>query len=83
MVAGSLATTPGFAHGAPYFFLAPIRTMASAIVETGGEAMSIDVIQGALFGLATLLLMFSLALSLVARAAFTWFARRSCPNPAG
>jgi phosphate transport system permease protein len=83
MVAGSLATTPGFDHGATYFFLAPIRTMASAIVETGGEAMSIDAIQGALFGLATLLLVFSLALSLVARVAFSWFARRMCPSTNG
>lgn len=78
MVAGSLALTPGFADGPLYFLLTPIRTMASAIVETGGEAMSIEPIADALFGLATLLLVFSVLLSLTARVAFAWYARRTC-----
>lgn len=78
MVAGSLAATPGFANGPLYFLLTPVRTMASAIVETGGEAMSIGPIADALFGLATLLLVFSVVLSLTARVAFAWYARRTC-----
>ena len=82
MVAGSLATTPGMSNGPLYFLLAPVRTMASAIVETGGEAMSVDPIKDALFGLATLLLLFSILLSLAARLAFAWYARRTCAEPA-
>jgi phosphate transport system permease protein len=77
MVAGSLALTPSMKNGPLYYLLTPVRTMASTIVETGGEAMSIDSIQGALFGLATLLLLFSLALSLAARGAYAWFARKT------
>lgn len=76
MVAGALALTPGFAHGPLYFALTPIRTMASAIVDTGGEAMSIPAIEGALFGLATLLLALSLCLSLLARWAYAWSAKK-------
>ena len=76
MVAGALALMPSFQHGAIYFFLTPMRTMASAIVETGGEAASVPSIQGALFGLATLLLLSSLALSVAARFAFAWSARK-------
>lgn len=77
MVAGSLALTPGLENGPLYFLLTPVRTMASTIVETGGEAMSLDSIEGALFGLATLLLLFSLVLSVAARASFSWFARKT------
>jgi phosphate ABC transporter permease protein PstC len=76
MVAGALAATPGFDNGVTYFLLTPIRTMASAIVETGGEAMSIASIEAALFALATLLLLASLILSVAARMAFAWSARR-------
>lgn len=76
MVAGALALTPGIAHGPVFYLLTPVRTMASAIVETGGEAMSIPAIQGALFGLAAMLLFFSFALSLVARLAYSWSARK-------
>ena len=76
MVAGSIAMVPGLAHGPLYAALTPIRTMASAIVETGGEAMDIPAIGAALFGLASLLLLFSLFLSLTARWAFGAFNRR-------
>jgi ABC-type phosphate transport system permease subunit len=76
MVAGALALTPGMSNGPLFFFLTPIRTMASAIVETGGEAMSIPQIEAALFGLAALLLLFSLVLSVLARFAFAWSAKR-------
>lgn len=70
MVAGAIAYTPTLAHGPLYFLLMPVRTMASAIVESGGEAMSIPSIDAALFSLAALLLALSLALSLAARWAF-------------
>jgi phosphate ABC transporter permease protein PstC len=73
MVAGAIAYVPSLRHGPLYFMLMPIRTMASAIVENGGEAMSIPAIEHALFGLAALLLLFSLILSLLARWAFQWF----------
>ncbi|HEY5506427.1 MAG TPA: phosphate ABC transporter permease subunit PstC [Coriobacteriia bacterium] len=76
MVAGAIAFIPNLAHGPLYLLLEPIRTMASAIVENGGEAMDIPAMAAALFGLATLLLLFSITLSLIARAAFTFFGRR-------
>jgi phosphate transport system permease protein len=76
MVAGAIAWIPNFAHGLLYMSLEPIRTMASAIVENGGEAMDVPSIQAALFGLGTLLLFFSIALSLCARWAFGMFNRR-------
>lgn len=76
MVAGSLAYTPSFEWGLQYFPFMPIRTMASAIVETGGEAMSIPVIEAALFGLAALLLVGSLALSVSARGIVAWYSNR-------
>lgn len=76
MVAGALAFTPGIEHGPLFFFLTPIRTMASAIVETGAEAISIEAIESALFGIAALLLIATLVLSLLARAAFAWSAKR-------
>ncbi len=76
MVAGSIAFVPNLSHGPFYALLMPIRTMASAIVETGPEAMEIPAIGAALFGLATLLLVFSLLLSLAARWAFGAFNRK-------
>jgi phosphate transport system permease protein len=76
MVAGSIAFIPNLNHGPFYALLMPIRTMASAIVETGPEAMEIPAIGAALFGLATLLLVFSLLLSIAARWAFGAFNRR-------
>ncbi len=76
MVAGALAVVPTLENGPLYFVLTPVRTMASAIVETGGEAGSVPSIQGALFALATLLLIASLLLSVAARFAFTVSAKR-------
>lgn len=76
MVAGAIAFVPTLAHGPFYMLLEPIRTLASAIVENGGEAMDVPAMAAALFGLATLLLVFSITLSLVARWSFTQFNRR-------
>jgi phosphate ABC transporter permease protein PstC len=76
MIAGAIAFVPTLAHGPLYALLEPIRTMASAIVENGGEAMDVPAMAAALFGLASLLLLFSIALSLVARWSFTLFNRR-------
>ncbi len=76
MVAGSIAFIPTAKWGLKYFPFMPVRTMASAIVETGGEGMSIPLIQNALFGLAALLLLASLSSSLVARFIVNWWGRR-------
>jgi phosphate transport system permease protein len=76
MVAGAIAFIPTLAHGPLYMLLEPIRTMASAIVENGGEAMDVPAMAAALFGVATVLLLISIALSLVARWSFTQFNRR-------
>jgi phosphate transport system permease protein len=76
MVAGAIAYTPSMQAGPLYFLLMPIRTMASAIVESGGEAMEVPAIGSALFALAALLLTASLLLSLFARVSFTWFNRK-------
>jgi phosphate transport system permease protein len=76
MVAGSLAYVPNMSHGALYALLMPVRTMASAIVETGSEASNVPAIAAAMFALASVLLVFSLALSLTARWAFVVFNRR-------
>lgn len=74
MVAGSLSNVPSPGHGL-VFFLEPVRTMASTIVENG-EALAVHSIESAMFGLGTLLLFSSLALSLAARLAFAWFQKR-------
>lgn len=76
MVAGAIAYVPNMNAGPLYFLLMPVRTMASAIVEIGGEAMNIPQVGSALFALAFLLLMFSVVLSVIARWAFTMFNRR-------
>lgn len=76
MVAGSIAFVPSAKWGLQYFPFMPVRTMASAIVETGGEGMSIPLIHDALFGLAAMLLLASLVLSLVARMIVNWWGRR-------
>ncbi|MDR3685592.1 MAG: phosphate ABC transporter permease subunit PstC [Coriobacteriia bacterium] len=76
MIGGAIAFVPTLAHGPLYMLLEPIRTMASAIVENGGEAMDVPAMAAALFGLASLLLLFSISLSLVARWSFTQFNRR-------
>lgn len=76
MVAGAIAYVPSMNYGPLYFLLMPVRTMASAIVETGGEAMNIPQVGSALFALAFLLLMFAVVLSVIARWSFTLFNRR-------
>jgi phosphate transport system permease protein len=76
MVAGSLALMPTPAHGPMLFALQPVRTMASAIVESGTEAADVPSIATAMFALASVLLVLSLALSLSARAAFGAFSKR-------
>jgi phosphate transport system permease protein len=76
MVAGSLAFIPALNHGPLYALLMPVRTMASAIVETGSEASNVPAIAAAMFALASVLLVFSLALSLAARWAFIIFNRK-------
>jgi phosphate transport system permease protein len=76
MIAGAIAFIPTLSHGPFYALLQPIRTMASAIVENGGEAMDVPAMAAALFGLASLLLLFSITLSLLARWSFTQFNRR-------
>lgn len=76
MVAGALAFVPALNHGPIYALLMPVRTMASAIVESGSEASNVPAIAAAMFALASVLLMFSLALSLSARWAFAVFNRR-------
>ena len=83
MVAGAIAYSPNLSHGPLYMLLMPVRTIASAIVETGGDAMSIPSIASALFALASLLLLFSLVLSLGARWAFAWFNKRMGVGQAG
>jgi ABC-type phosphate transport system permease subunit len=74
MVAGALGHIPDVRHGF-VFFLEPIRTLASAIVENG-EGMDTPQVSASAFALATILLVFSLMLSLAARAAFGAFAKR-------
>ncbi len=76
MVAGAIAFIPSLRHGPVYFVLEPVRTIASAIVETGNDASEVPAISAALFALASVLLVFSLSLSLTARWAFGFFSRR-------
>jgi phosphate ABC transporter permease protein PstC len=75
MVAGSLAHIPNLSHGL-VAFLEPLRTMASAIVDNGESLAAIPEVASALFGLALLLLCFSLMLSVGARIAFGFFSKR-------
>jgi phosphate ABC transporter permease protein PstC len=76
MVAGALAFVPALNHGPLYALLMPVRTMASAIVESGAEASNVPAIASAMFALASVLLVFSLGLSLAARWAFVVFNRK-------
>jgi phosphate transport system permease protein len=76
MVAGSLALIPTLAHGPLLFALQPVRTIASAIVDTGADASDVPSIASAMFALASVLLVMSLALSLAARGAFGMFSKR-------
>lgn len=75
MVGGAIAFIPNLAHGPLYMLLEPIRSMASAIFENG-DAIDVPAIASALFGLASLLLLLSVMLSLLARWAFNIFNRR-------
>lgn len=64
MVSGSVAYLPDISHG-PVFFLEPVRTMASTIVDNG-EGMSVISNESALFTLGLLLLLGSIGLSIAA-----------------
>lgn len=65
MVSGSVAYLPDISHGL-VFFLEPVRTMASTIVDNG-EGMSVISTESALFTLGVLLLLSSIGLSFSAR----------------
>ncbi len=65
MVSGSVAFLPDIRHGL-VFFLEPLRTMASTIVDNG-EGMSVISTESALFTLGTLLLLSSMLLSISAK----------------
>ncbi|MBS3908855.1 MAG: phosphate ABC transporter permease subunit PstC [Actinobacteria bacterium] len=74
MVAGAMAFMPDPSHGA-VFFLEPIRTMASAIVDNK-ETMGAETVETALFAIGSLLLLVSVLLSLTARITFNRFQKR-------
>jgi len=76
MVSGSIAFIPTLKYGLQYFPFMPIRTLASTLVENGGETMSVPNIRVALFGLAALLLIWSLLLSVTARLLIGWYSKR-------
>jgi phosphate transport system permease protein len=65
MVSGGMASLPGFNHGL-VFFLEPVRTLASAIVNDS-EGMLVPACQSSLFACAALLLLSSVLLSVLAR----------------
>lgn len=65
MVAGSVANLPNPAHG-PVFFLEPVRTLASTIVDNA-EGMGVANCQSALFACGSLLLLSSVLLSVLSR----------------
>jgi phosphate transport system permease protein len=65
MVSGGVASLPDLHHGL-VFFLEPVSTLASAIVNNS-EGMLLPTCQSALFACATLLLFASVALSIMAR----------------
>lgn len=65
MVSGSVSYLPDIGHGL-VFFLEPVRTMASTIVDNG-EGMSVISTESALFTLGVLLLLSSVGLSVSAR----------------
>jgi phosphate transport system permease protein len=77
MVSGSIGFIPTLKHGLKYFPFMPVRTLAATLVENGGEVMSVPAIRVALFGLAALLLIWSLLLSLAARGLITWYSSRT------
>ncbi len=74
MITGSVGFLPSLKHGL-VFFLEPVRTLAAAIVENG-EGFGVNTMDYALFSLGTLLLFFSLILSLSARLIFKWFQKK-------
>ncbi len=65
MVSGGVASLPDWRHGL-VFFLEPVLTLASAIVNNA-EGMLLPTCQSALFACAALLLLSSVALSIMAR----------------
>lgn len=65
MVSGSVSYLPDISHGL-VFFLEPVRTMASTIVDNG-EGMSVISTESALFTLGVLLLLSSIGLSVSAK----------------
>lgn len=65
MVSGSVSYLPDIRHGL-VFFLEPLRSMASAIVDNS-EGMSVISTQSALFALGVLLLLSSIGLSISAK----------------
>lgn len=65
MVTGSVANLPSPSHGM-VFFLEPIRTLASTIVDNA-EGMSVITIESALFACGTLLLLSCVVLNIFAR----------------
>lgn len=75
MVAGGLSNVPQIANGL-VFFLEPVRGLASAIVESGGEGMNVPQVQAALFSLGSILLALCILLSALSRVAFTLLSRR-------
>jgi phosphate transport system permease protein len=67
MVTGSVANLPSASHGL-VFFLEPVRTLASTIIDNG-EGMSAITCESALFACASFLLVSSVLLSIFARLA--------------
>ncbi|MCL6636255.1 MAG: phosphate ABC transporter permease subunit PstC [Peptococcaceae bacterium] len=65
MVSGSVAHLPSIYHG-PVFFLEPVRTLASTIVDNS-EGLSVATCESALFACASFLLVSCILLSLFAR----------------
>ena len=65
MVSGSVSYLPDIGHGL-VFFLEPVRTMASTIVDNG-EGMSVMSTESALFTLGVMLLLSSIGLSVAAK----------------
>jgi len=65
MVTGSVANLPGASHGL-VFFLEPVRTLASTIIDNS-EGMSAITCESALFACASFLLVSSVLLSIFAR----------------
>ncbi|WP_236860343.1 phosphate ABC transporter permease subunit PstC [Candidatus Formimonas warabiya] len=74
MVSGGIGNVPQLSHG-PVFFLTPVLTLASAIVNKS-EMMSVPSIQAALFACGVILLLTTTLLSLCAKLV-EFFVKRS------